>query len=132
MVYISMILAKANEVFAPTMNFNPNDLLALLEGADTIGEAAERLGYEDVIEDPQWQQVFQEFLVSIPPSVDAAAMAAARSALERELRVTLTWGPAYAFGLKVWEVSKDDPDGWVGMVNIEIASRDPEWEHRAG
>ena len=72
--------------------------------------------------------MLRDFLVSIPPSIDAAAMAAARSALERGLRVTLTWGPAYAFGLKVWEVSKDDPDGWVGMVNIEITSSDPELE----
>lgn len=129
MVYISMVLAKANEVFAPTMDFNPNDLLALLEGAETIGEAAERLGYGDIV-DPEWHQVLRDFLASIPPSIDAAGMAAARSALERGLRITLTWGPAYAFGLKVWEVSKDDPDGWVGMVNIEMASRDPEWEYR--
>jgi hypothetical protein len=129
MVYISMVLAKANEVFAPTMDFNPGQLLELISEATTVADAAELLGIESVVA-PEHQQMLRDFLASIPPSIDAAAMAATRSALARDLRVTLTWGPAYAFGLKVWEVSKDDPDGWVGMVNIEMASRDPEWESR--
>ena len=35
--------------------------------------------------------------------------------------------PDYAFGLRVWEVSKTDDTGWVGMVNM-IGSPDPELE----
>lgn len=127
MVYMSMVLAKVNEIFAATIDFDPEELLALLGDAHTVADAAERLGYDDVV-DQEWHQVLRDFLASVPPAVDAAAMAAARNALARGVRVTLTWCPAYAFGLRVWEVSKQDPDGWRGMVNIEMASRDPEWE----
>ena len=127
MVYMSMVLAKVNEVFAPTANFAPGEMAGLLGDVQTVAEAADLLGFDEVVA-PEWQQPLHEFLESIPPSIDAAGMAAARSALARGLRVTVTWMPDYAFGLRVWEVARDDGDGWVGMVNIQINSRDPELE----
>jgi hypothetical protein len=54
-----------------------------------------------------------------------------RSALERGLRVTLTWEPAYYFELKVWDVSKLEGETWVGLVNVNLSARDPEMEMRA-
>lgn len=127
-VYISMVLAKANEVFAPTAGFDPGALQAVIGRADTVADAAEALGYDDVIA-AEHQQVLRDFLVTVPPSVSAAGMAAARSALERGLRVTITWKPAYAFSVEVWEAAEQDGAEWVGMVNVQIASRDPELEH---
>jgi hypothetical protein len=127
MVYMSMVLAKVNEVFAATASFAPSDLVDALGDVETVAQAADRLGYHDVVA-PEWQQPLLDFLATIPPSIDAAGMAAARSALERGLRVTVTWMPDYAFGLRVWEVSKTDDTGWVGMVNVQINSPDPELE----
>lgn len=127
MVYMSVVLAKANEVFAPTQDFAPSDLAGLLSDAGNMAQAAELLGLEDIVE-AEWQGVMRDFLASVPPAIDAAAMAAIRSALDRGVRVTLTWEPAYAFGLHVWEVSRAEDRGWVGMVNVHITSRDPEWE----
>ena len=40
----------------------------------------------------------------------------------------MTWAPDYAFGLRVWEVSRFEDEQWVGMVNVQINSRDPELE----
>lgn len=126
MVYMSMVLAKVNEVFAPTANFLPGDLALALENVGSVAEAAELLEFQTVV-DLDWQEPLMAFLETIPPSIDAAAIAAAKSAVDRGLRVTVTWMPDYAFGLRVWEVARDDElDGWVGMVNIQINSRDPE------
>lgn len=127
---MSMVLAKVNEVFAPTANFGPGELLEALGDAETVGQAAERLGVHDVVA-PDWQQPLLDFLATVPPSIDAAGMAAVRSALERGVRVTVTWMPDYAFGLRVWEVARLEGGEWVGMVNIQINSRDPEWEQGA-
>lgn len=126
-MYISMVLAKANEVFAPTAGFEPGALMDVLGGADTVADAAEALGYDDVLPAGR-QQVLRDFLASVPPAVSAAGMAAARSALQRGLRVTVTWKPAYAFSVEVWEAAELDGDSWVGMVNVQISSRDPEWD----
>jgi hypothetical protein len=130
MVYMSMVLAKVNEVFAPTANFAPTDLAGLLGEVETVAQAADHLGLHDVVA-AEWQQPLLDFLATVPPAIDAAGMAAVRSALDRGLRVMVTWMPDYAFGVHVWEVSKlDDQDEWVGMVNIQIHSRDPELEQQ--
>ena len=76
MVYMSMVLAKANEVFAPTASFVPNELASTLEGVDTIAEAADLLGIQSVVVQ-EWQEPLMQFLATIPPSIDAAAIAAA-------------------------------------------------------
>jgi hypothetical protein len=125
MVYMSMVLAKVNEVFAATATFAPGELAEVLESCETVASAAQLLGYADVV-DPAWQEPLMAFLTTLPPSIDAAGMAAAKSALARGLRVTVTWMPDYAFGLRVWEVSRLEGDQWVGMVNVQINSRDPE------
>lgn len=127
MIYMSMVLAKVNEVFAATASFAPGDLASALEGVDTVAEAADLLGFQSVV-DPAWQEPLMAFLTTIPPSIDAAGMAAAKSALDRGLRVTVTWMPDYAFGLRVWEVARLEGSEWVGMVNVQINSRDPELE----
>ena len=127
MVYMSMILAKVNEVFAATASFGPGELLDALGDTETVAQAADQLGFHDVVAQ-EWQQPLRDFLETIPPSIDAASMAATRSALERGVRVTVTWMPDYAFGLRVWEVSRLDGAEWVGMVNVQISSRDPEFD----
>jgi hypothetical protein len=127
MVYMSMILAKVNEVFAATSSFGPRELLEALGDTETVAQAADQLGFHDVVAQ-EWQQPLRDFLETIPPSIDAASMAATRSALERGVRVTVTWMPDYAFGLRVWEVSRLDGTEWAGMVNVQISSRDPEFD----
>ena len=127
MVYMSMVLAKVNEVFAATATFAPEDLASALEGVETVAQAAELLEFQSVVV-AEWQGPLMQFLTTIPPSIDAAAIAAARSAVDRGLRVTVTWAPDYAFGLRVWEVSRFEDDAWVGMVNVQISSQDPELE----
>jgi hypothetical protein len=127
MVYIAMVLVKANEVFAPMQSFEPADLLEMLNGADTLADAAQLLDLESVVP-AEWQQAMMDLLENVPPSIDAAAMAAIRKALERGLRVMITWQPAYTYGLHVWDVTKFENDAWVGLVNVHISSRDPEMD----
>jgi hypothetical protein len=130
MVYGSMILVKANALFSPLEGFDPASLRDMLDGVETIAQAANSLGMEGVVPS-EFQQPLMDFLETIPPSIDAAALAAMRSALERGLRVTLTWEPAYYFELKVWDVSKLEGETWVGLVNVNLSARDPEMEMRA-
>ena len=130
MVYASMILVKANVLFSPLEGFDPVSLLERLEGVETIAQAADILSMEDLVP-PEFQDPLMEFLVTIPPAIDAAALAATRSALERGLRVTFTWEPAYYFELKVWDVSRLEDDSWIGLVNVNLSARDPEMEMRS-
>jgi hypothetical protein len=127
MVYMSMLLVKANEVFAPTQDFNPGSLFDALSGVDNLAQAAQLLGMETAVA-PEWQQPLLDFLETIPPAIDAAALAAVRDSLERGIRVTVTWQPAYAFELRVWDVTRLENDEWLGLVNVHISSRDPEME----
>ena len=84
MVYGSMILVKANALFSPLEGFDPAYLLDMLEEVKTIAQAADILGMEGIVP-PEFQQPLMDFLETIPPSIDAATLAATRSALERGL-----------------------------------------------
>ena len=63
----------------------------------------------------------RNFLASIPPAVDAAIVAAVRSALERGLRAAISWQPGYDFELRIWDVSHDGH----GLVNVHLVSPHP-------
>jgi hypothetical protein len=125
LVYMSMLLVKANEAFAPTEGFNSGALADALGQVSNVADAAKALGLESVVA-TEWQQPLLDFLESIPPSIDATIMAATRNALERGVRVTISWQPAAAFEVRVWDVTKFDNGQWVGMVNVHILSPDPE------
>lgn len=110
----------ANETFAPLSGFNPEGILAATADAQTVLEAAVALGLLDVLSE-QNGAFMAEFLAAIPPSLDAAVLAAVRSALARGVRVQLTWQPAYDFELRLWEAS----EGSAGLANVHILSPHP-------
>ena len=126
MPYMSIAVAKANEIFAPTTQFNPDVLRANLNGVDTIAEAVDLLNVAAVMTQPL-QERFGTFLGTIPASIDAAVLAAVRSALLRKIPVTFTWQAAAGFEVRIWDDAKQDNAGtWVGMVNVHLLSPDPE------
>jgi hypothetical protein len=115
---------RLNKWLCDVDEFNPDQLLELIANPDmTVLEAAEALGAIDAIA-PEKQDLMREFLQSIPPACAAAGFAAVRSALGRGLRVQLTWQPAAAFEVRVWDVSDDQLQQ--GMVNVFVLSPDPE------
>lgn len=123
MVYIVSAMLLANQMTAPISDFDPAALLDRVGDAGTLGEAVDRLGLYDVV-DEDWRGVMSEFLASIPPAVDAAIVASARSALERGVRVSFVWQEAPSFEVRVWETSR----GGRGVVTIFIRSVEPERE----
>jgi hypothetical protein len=126
-VYMTKTIQLAQEVFGGLHNFEPASLLASLDGVETIGAAADVLGLIEVLPAEQ-RQPMTDFLASIPPSIDAAIVAAMRNALGRGLPVAISWQPGYDFELRVWDVSGPDGDGepWVGMVNVHLISPHPD------
>lgn len=127
MVFMAETILLANETFGRLNDFNPNSLLDQLKDTHSLLESAEKLGLIAVL-DPEQQQPMRVFLGSIPPAVDAAALAAVRSALGRGLRVGVSWQPGYDFELRVWDVSKEQQPNapWRGMVNVHLSSPHPE------
>ena len=119
MPYMAKAIAKANETLSPSGDFDL-DLLQRLEGVSTVAEAADELGLADAIAEEQ-RQPLAAFLAQLPPAIDAAIVAAARNALTRGVRVTLTWQPGYAHELPVWDVAA----GEEGAVNIHLTSPHP-------
>ncbi len=111
----------ANETFAPLHDFDPGAILDATAEAETVLGAAEALGLLDVLSEPNAVHM-AEFLAAIPASLDAAALAALRSALARGVRVQVTWQPAYEFELRLWEAS----EGSAGLVNVHILSPHPQ------
>lgn len=125
-MYMTKTIQLAQEVFGGLHDFEPDSLLASLDGVETIGAAADVLHLIDVLPAEQ-REPMTDFLASIPPSIDAAIVAAMRSALGRGLPVGISWQPGYDFELRVWDVSGPDGDGepWVGMVNVHLVSPHP-------
>ena len=116
-----------NELFGPSDQnpehdggFNAEQLLGLIAEASTIREAAEALGLLATLSEEKAANMV-DFLNSIPASLDAALLAGARSALDRNLRVQLSWEPAYDFQLRAWEVSVGD----AGLCNLHLMSPHP-------
>ena len=122
--YVVAFIEQANQIFGPPGAFDPQALLDALDGVESVREGIERFG---AIEKEEQQRVAAEFIRLLPPSLDAAILAALRSALGRGLRTQFTWKPGYAFEVTLWESSKfEEEDGkWVGLVNILIVSPDP-------
>ena len=121
---------RFNKVLCDLDEFDPGLVQEMLADPDmTILEAAEALGAIDALE-PDKQDQMREYLESIPAAVAAAGFAAVRSALGRGLRVQLTWQPAVAFEVRVWDVSDDQLQR--GMVNVFLLSPDPEYPEPSG
>jgi hypothetical protein len=125
-VYMTKTIQLAQEVFGGLNSFAPDSLLASLGDVETIGEAADALHLIDVLPAEQ-RGPMSDFLASIPPSIDAAMLAAMRSALARGLPIGISWQPGYDFELRVWDVSGPEGDGqpWAGMVNVHLVSPHP-------
>ena len=64
-------------------------------------------------------------LDALPPAVDAAMLAAARSAVERGLPVTFAWKPGVDIDLGVWETSHEDGGEWVGAITVFLTAPAP-------
>ena len=127
MPYVVAFIEQANQIFGPLGDFDPEALLRALEGVESVGEGIERFELLGAIEKEEQQRVAEQFIRLLPPSLDAAILAALRSALERGLPTQFTWKPGYAFEVGLWESSKyEEEEGrWVGLVNILIVSPDP-------
>jgi hypothetical protein len=93
---------------------------ALADEELTIRTAAEGLGAIDALPSDRRADM-QAFLDNVPPACAAAVFAAVRSALARNLPVQVTWQPATAFEVRIWDISDDDQ----GMVNVFVCSPDP-------
>jgi len=113
-------ILRLNKVLCDLDTFDPEGLGDAFAEGLTIRAAAELLGAVDVLPSDR-QEDMRAFLDSIPPACAAAALAAVRSALDRSLRVQVTWQPASAFEMRIWEVSDDGR----GMVNVFVRSPDP-------
>lgn len=119
---------RINNVLGDLETFDPAALQDLLANQElTLLDAADAVGAIDVLDTEQEQQQMRDFLERIPPACSAAALAAVRSAIGRGLRVQLTWQPAAAFEVRVWDVSEAvGDDQYQGMVNVFVRSPDPE------
>ena len=126
-VYMTKTIQLAQQVFGGLSSFEPDNLLASLDGVETMRAAADALHLIDVLPEEQ-REPMAEFLASIPPSIDAAVVAAIRSSLARGLPVGISWQPGYDFELRVWDVSGPRGEGepWVGMVNVHLVSPHPD------
>jgi hypothetical protein len=118
---------RLNEWLCDLEDFDPATVRELLADEDlTVLDAAEALGAISELE-PDKQEGMRAFLRSVPPACGAAAFAAVRSALDRDLRVQVTWQPAAAFEVRVWDVSEETGDGhYRGLVNVFVLSPDPD------
>ncbi|GAC1599808.1 MAG: hypothetical protein NVS3B21_26590 [Acidimicrobiales bacterium] len=121
MPYMHQALLRANEVFATTDGFAPDRLLSDLADADSVRACADRLGLFAILSDEGVRSGLEAYLASLPPSLDAAMVAALRSALGRGLRTQLVWKPGYDFEVRMWEVS----EGSDGVLNVMIVSPHP-------
>ena len=120
MVYMAETILLVHDVFAKLTGFDPELLLETLGDVATIADSAELLGLMDVLPEEQ-RDPMRNFLASIPPAVDAAIVAAVRSALARGLRAAISWQPGYAFEVRIWDVSFESH----GLVNIHLVSPHP-------
>jgi hypothetical protein len=92
----------------------------------TVRQAAEALGAIEAL-DPDKREGMLSFLDSVPPACGAAVIAAVRSAHRRGLPVQVTWQPAVAFEVRVWDVSEQIADEqYQGLVNVFVLSPDPD------
>ncbi len=113
-------ISLANVVFGQLDDFEPGGILDPIEGATTVLEGAQAVNLFDVLH-PKQSAGLQDLFGTLPASLDAAILAAIRSALERGLRTQVTWQPGYAFELRAWEVS----EGAEGLLNLHIISETP-------
>lgn len=120
MPYIVASVLRANEFLSRLDGFEPDALLAAVGDADSVLAGVERLGLLEVLE-PGDADSLRALLEALPPSLDAALLAAVLDALGRGVRVQLTWQPAVEFELRVWERSEAS----AGLVNLFLLSPEP-------
>lgn len=128
MVYLVQAVAKVNEQTSPSSdeNFHPEDLLATLEGVETVEDAIDPLGLAGVIPDEDAQAVLANFLAKLPRAVDRTIVGATRDALGRGLRVALSWQPGTVPQVLVFETTKQQDGVEKGAVHIVLFCPDPE------
>jgi hypothetical protein len=128
MVYLVQAVAKVNEQTSPSLdeNFHPDELLATLEGVDTVEGAIGPLGLAEVIPDPDAQAVLANFLAKLPRAVDRTIVGVTRDALQRGLRVALSWQPAVVTQVLVFETTKKEDGVEKGAVHLVLFCPDPE------
>jgi hypothetical protein len=118
--YMVPMILRANELFSSIDGFEPDDLLALIAGQETVLDAADAAGLFAVLPDDQAAGL-RDYLSYLPAGLDAALLAGLRSALERGLRTQMTWAPGYEFEVRAWEVS----DGSDGLLNLHVVGPHP-------
>jgi hypothetical protein len=118
MPYMAKAVARANEQLSPSGGLDEG-LVEALMNVSSVAEAAVVLGLAEVV-DPQYQEELANFLVGLPPAIDAAIVAAVKNSLERGVRVTVTWQPG-AHEVRLWDVAAGDE----GMVNVHLIAPNP-------
>jgi hypothetical protein len=75
----------------------------------------------------EYQAVAADALDAIPSSIHDAIRAVLRSAVSRQMPVTLAWAPGYDFRLSVWDVA--DTDQTQGGITVFLETRYPSDGH---
>ncbi len=121
MPYKVPAMLRANETLAAWASFEPLQLLELIGDAERVVDGVDRLGLLGVLDDDE-AAATRAFLEAIPLGLDAMMLTGVRDALQRGLRVGVSWQPSYEFELRAWEVSA----GSNGMLNLALGSPYPE------
>jgi hypothetical protein len=121
MPFLVASVVRANEVFSALDTWEPEGLIAAIDGSETVIQMGDSLGIFDVLETEQ-AEALKRFLGEVPEALDAAIVSAVRNALSRGLRSQLTWQPGYEFELRLWEVS----EGSAGLLNVHVITPHPD------
>ena len=122
MPYAIQPIPFLNELFGPAGEFQPEPVLEILRGVESVLEGLDAFNAldPDLITGPN-AEAFRDLAAALPPALDRMILAALRSAVSRGVRTQITWKPGYDFELSAWESS----EGSAGMLNLVIVSPHP-------
>lgn len=97
MPFLQVMSNRASEVFS----FDRiQDLSVRIQPNTDLGKLLSRL---DIIRTPEERAAFRAF----PPAIKSSVLAVIRRALEppagERLQITVSWAPAYEYGVHIWE-----------------------------
>lgn len=111
---------------APGDDFDPAGLLAPIEDSPDLSHATKDSGLLTLLSDSE-KDAYLFVIEHMPAGLDAAMLAATRSALGRGLRVQLVWQEAASYEVRMWESSA--PSGVEGrldgILTLHLLSPEP-------
>ena len=120
---------------AQTVVYRVNDTF----GPDNIGSLHEQFGETPLPDDLPLVEAMkavgielspfeEEFIMSFPASMRAALRAVARSAIQRNLPLTMAWQPGYDFGVNI-AADAQDTETSLGGITVILTTRYPNDPH---